>query len=667
MNNTTRTRFFLRLMLIGSRAMRPSWYLVAVAAMIIGAGAVVFSQSASTNPPPDSSQVIQFLGQTIDWYRHQAAAQQIASDPNDVMVVNDNRLIADQVVRLAFDFSRAETESLAKQSTTGQNQNQSAGPSQYQGLLHLEANIDKQTQETQMEVDSLRQKLETATGKKRQELQSEVAETQAELELAKARRDAMHSMAEFVRGTGRSGLGISGLRAQIQALADSLPVVLTAPLNSSEATSSSKEQLSPALIAAANQPAPSGIWDLTADLLALSQKIHTVDAAVQETNALAKSAREIRAPLMGRLTELSDQGDELAKEADSASQAELGQQKQQLDTFAAQFKQISAAALPLSKQRILLELYQRSLTNWESTMRSRRTAELKGLLVRLTFLGLILGIVIAAAELWRRAVYRYIRDPRRRYQSLLLRKFVLWFLIAVIIAFAFASRLGSVVTFAGLIAAGGVVALQSVILSIVGYFLLIGKFGIRVGDRVQIGGVIGEVIDIGLVRLHLMELSGGEYTPTGRVVAFANTIVFQPTAGLFKQIPGTNFLWHEITLKLSPDTEYDSLKERMLGVVEIILADYHEEMERQNRAIERSLISTSANGFRPKAQVRFTSSALEVVIRFPVDLQQAAEIDERVTHELLRELDREPKLKLTTSDSPGIMLRTDFASGAMAG
>jgi len=300
-------------------------------------------------------------------------------------------------------------------------------------------------------------------------------------------------------------------------------------------------------------------------------------------------------------------------------------------------------------------------------MRSRRTAELKGLLVRLTFLGLILGIVIAAAELWRRAVYRYIRDPRRRYQSLLLRKFVLWFLIAVIIAFAFASRLGSVVTFAGLIAAGGVVALQSVILSIVGYFLLIGKFGIRVGDRVQIGGVIGEVIDIGLVRLHLMELSGGEYTPTGRVVAFANTIVFQPTAGLFKQIPGTNFLWHEITLKLSPDTEYDSLKERMLGVVEIILADYHEEMERQNRAIERSLISTSANGFRPKAQVRFTSSALEVVIRFPVDLQQAAEIDERVTHELLRELDREPKLKLTTSDSPGIMLRTDFASGAMAG
>jgi small-conductance mechanosensitive channel len=193
-----------------------------------------------------------------------------------------------------------------------------------------------------------------------------------------------------------------------------------------------------------------------------------------------------------------------------------------------------------------------------------------------------------------------------------------------------------------------------VVLSMVGYFLLIGKYGIRVGDRVQIGGVTGEVIDIGLVRIHLMELSNDEYVPTGRVVAFANTIVFQPTAGLFKQIPGTNFLWHEITLKLAPETDFTKVKERLLHVVEGVLADYQDELERQNRAMEHSFVSTSANEFRPKIQVRFTSSALEAVIRFPVDLQRASEIDERVTHELLCELDREPRLKLVSSDGPGL-------------
>ena len=66
------------------------------------------------------------------------------------------------------------------------------------------------------------------------------------------------------------------------------------------------------------------------------------------------------------------------------------------------------------------------------------------------------------------------------------------------------------------------------------------------------------------------------------------------------------------------------------------------------------LTTPASGGFRPKAQVRFTTSALEVVIRFPVDLHQAEEIDERVTRELITELDREPKLKLVNSDGPGL-------------
>ena len=67
--------------------------------------------------------------------------------------------------------------------------------------------------------------------------------------------------------------------------------------------------------------------------------------------------------------------------------------------------------------------------------------------------------------------------PRKRTRP------VLWFTIVIIVAFAFATQLGSVATFAGLLTAGVAVALQNVILSVAGYFLLIGRFGIRVGDR----------------------------------------------------------------------------------------------------------------------------------------------------------------------------------------
>ena len=646
---------------------RLGWHLVLLVSMIISSSAITSSQNGpSTNP--DSAEVIHFLDQTISWYRQLSVQQQIATEPNDLMVVYDNRQIADQVVRLSFDFARAETESIAKRGSSSPTEDESADTSQYQALRQLQANLDKQAQDTQAELETNRQKLATTTGTKHQELQSRIAELQGEIGLVGARRDAVHSMVEFVSGTSTNGLGATGLKAQVEALAGSAPAASVNPSNTNHPGASTPNPfVNPTPASATNKPELSGLWDLTADIIALSRKVHTLDSIIQQTDALANTSKQIRTPLVNDLKALSSQGDQLAGEADTANQSALGQEKEKLDALAAQFKQLSAAAIPLSKQSILLDLYRRSLTNWRDSVRSQYKTELRYLGIRLAFLGLILGIVFGAAELWRRAVNRYVRDARRRYQFLLLRKFALWFVVAVIIAFAFASRLGSIVTFAGLLTAGVAVALQNVILSIVGYFFLIGKFGIKVGDRVQIGGVTGEVIDIGLVRLHLMELGGGADTPTGRVVAFSNSIVFQPAAGLFKQIPGTSFVWHEITLILSPDTDYGSVKERLLEAVGTVLADYHDEMERQNREMEKTLISTSGYDLRPSIQLRFSSSAVEATIRFPVDLQHASETDERVSRELLKALDREPKFKLAASGSPSIRLRTDLAAGATSG
>jgi len=311
----------------------------------------------------------------------------------------------------------------------------------------------------------------------------------------------------------------------------------------------------------------------------------------------------------------------------------------------------------------LLGLYNRNLTDWQSRIRGQYQAEMRDLVVRLVLLGVVLAGVAGISEVSRRAIFRYVRDVRRRYQFLLLRKIVLCLTVVLIIAFAFANELGSVATFAGLITAGVAVALQSVILSIAGYFFLIGRFGIRVGDRVQIAGVTGEVVDVGLVRLQLMELgSGGAEAPSGRVVAFPNSIVFQSTAGLFKQIPGTNFVWHEINLTLAPDSDWGTVEERVHGAVEAAFSDYREEMERQQRQMERTLTSTAVPVLWPRSRLRLTPSGLEVVIRFPVDSQHATEIDNRVTRELLKAIDRAPALSVADSGALGVSLRTDLST-----
>src|SRR5262249_11468169 len=145
-------------------------------------------------------------------------------------------------------------------------------------------------------------------------------------------------------------------------------------------------------------------------------------------------------------------------------------------------------------------------------------------------------------------------------------------------------------TFAGLITAGIAVALQTVILSGVAYFFFIGRFGVRVGDRVTISGITGDVIEVGLFRLYLMELGGTkpDLHPTGRIVAFSNAVLFQPSA-FYKQLPGADYAWHEVTFTLAPETDYRLAQERILGAVTSVVAEYQETLKSQHEAATQSL------------------------------------------------------------------------------
>lgn len=204
MRDTERTRCFRHLLPGGCAAMMSRWLVAVLAAVLIVPGAIVLAQNTAPKASPESAAILQFLNQTIDWYRQQTALQRIADDPEDASVVNDNRQMTDQVVRLAFEFARAEAESASNRGSQTQAQNPDL--SQYQGLAQIQARLDQQIKETQAETDTLRQKLEGASGKKRQQLQAQLAETQAEIDLAKARRDAIQNMSQFVSGTGSNGL-----------------------------------------------------------------------------------------------------------------------------------------------------------------------------------------------------------------------------------------------------------------------------------------------------------------------------------------------------------------------------------------------------------------------------------------------------------------------------
>jgi small-conductance mechanosensitive channel len=612
--------------------------------------------------------IIQMLEQTIEWYRTLGIQQAAANEPSDLLILYDNRQTASEVMSLAFEIGRANAEILAKQPRPKDAGGDSASS---QTLSQLQNKIAAQGTSLQTELDADRRQLAQARPAQKRALQAKISELQGELDLINARKSLLGSMSAFAGGGDAGGFDASALKAQIDAMAVTMSSSsnlippssgAAAPNAASTTTAASNTAAAAGPIAtptgtSASAAARFGIWALASNVVRLAEKIATIDAIDAQTAALQTTFAQIRAPLIDRLKALSAQGDALATQADSADSATLDRVRAQLETLSTQFKQISVLLIPLGKEGVLLNQYRRTIGNWREAVKTRHRGALKTLGVRSGVLAVLLVLTFAAAEAWRRAVMRFVPDSRRRYQFLLLRKIALWFLVVAIIGFAFASELGSIVTFAGLITAGLAVAMQSVLVSIVGYFFLIGKYGIRIGDRVQIGEVTGEVIELGLVRLYLMELGGrGLLGPTGRVVAFANSIVFQVSSGLFKQIQGVNFVWREIILNLPPGIDYTAAKEKLMAALSNAMADYRDEIVRQTKEIQRATASNSGGDAQPSVRLSFAAAGVEAHIRYPVHLQNAAEIDERVSESLLAvitALDADSKAGRPAQDKPG--------------
>jgi small-conductance mechanosensitive channel len=596
----------------------------------------------SATPPFDQQEVLQFLNKVVDWYQYQSTGRPDSASPGDVAFINENQPIANQVIHLSFDFARAGAQLFHGDS------NLTSLDSRFQALAQTASKLEFSSKQAQAELLSLQQKLATVPKSRRPPLESQIATLKSESASMDARLETIRGILGFAAGSSDP----VGLTSHIEALERSIP-----------ATASNNTPQNATVIASQNRAQGlSGIWNALRETLRLSSDLRTINSKIQQTDDLTLSVQQLQIPLQHQLTELARQSDSIVGRASTAGPA-VDQEKVSLDALTGQFKLLAAATLPLSKVAIVLGIYRKNLLNWYSVTKSEYSASTKSLAIRLFGLVVLIAIALGVFELWRRAIVRYIPDLRRRYQFLLLRKIALWFVIALVIIFGFASEIGSLATFAGLLTAGIAVALQNVILAVVGYFMLIGKFGIGVGDRVQVADVTGKVVEIGLMRLHVLELTGvgTDAQPTGRMVAFSNSIAFQTAAGLFKQVPGTSFVWRESKFTLAADSDYRVVEQRLLAAVDTAFHDFKANFEELGHKMEESLSSIAVGPLMPRLRFRLTAAGLEVVLRFPVELRLAEELDDRLTREILRAIEMEPKLTIVAAEVPAIQLGIDVS------
>ena len=608
--------------------------------------ALLIVRAAPSTPPATAADVTGHLEKTIAWYRH-INAEQSSAGSSDVLLRDSTRQASTQALQLAFDFARAEAALVSGAASA----NPSAAGTGSGNLQQASSKASDRVNGLTSRIADLDAQIAKAPASQRTALTARRKELQSELDLAKEIQTTIQNLATF---SGSAGSITGGLSGRIDELENSVPEARHEKVAGSKtpAPTAAPSNASQAAQTRIFQPESAGIVSLAAELFSIHSGRQRVQDLARETDALSANIDRLRRPLVDDARASVNRGDEIASAAVSQTPDQLAKGQAELDGLTTRFRQISASLIPLGEQGIELGIVRGNLEESTAGFDSQSRDSLRYLLLRTATLALGLLLVLGVSELWRRAINRYVQDQRRRRQLLVLRKVVVSCAVVFALILGFITEFGSLATYAGFVTAGVAVALQNPILSVVGYFFLIGRYGFRVGDRVTISGVTGDVLDIGLVRIYLMELSGIglDSHATGRVVVFANAVVFQPAA-LYKQMPGIDFVWHSVTLTLLADTDLQLAENKLHEAVDSVYQVYRPKIEQEYSNLQQT-VDIHLSVPRPESRVQYTDTGIQFMVRYPVEMRNASDTDDRVLHALSETITAEPKFQFAPGGRP---------------
>jgi small-conductance mechanosensitive channel len=254
--------------------------------------------------------------------------------------------------------------------------------------------------------------------------------------------------------------------------------------------------------------------------------------------------------------------------------------------------------------------------NWIGLVKSHELAAVHGMLWSFLLIALILLAVYIAG----RIVDHFIIDVKHEWTRLKTLRVVIRFAVqavgVLLILFVLFGIPNQMPTILGLAGAGLTVALKDFIVAFVGWFVLMGRNGIRVGDWVEINGVVGEVVEINLLRTMLLETGNWTDTghPTGRKVAFVNSYAIE--GHFFNFSTSGQWLWDEIEILVPSSENPYPIIDAIHKLVEKDTQANAQAAEHEWQSAMGSYRTVQSVSAAPAINLRPTTSGVEVHVRY---------------------------------------------------
>ena len=244
---------------------------------------------------------------------------------------------------------------------------------------------------------------------------------------------------------------------------------------------------------------------------------------------------------------------------------------------------------------------------------------------------------------WIAVVHRRTDDPQVRYRWRKTATYSLTIVGLILIGRTWLEGIQSLVTYLGLVSAGIAIALRDPIVNWFGWMFISWRRPFAVGDRIQIGSLCGDVIDIGVSTFSILEVAApeiGEQT-TGRIVHVPNGKVFvEPLTNVTQ---GFNYVWNEIPVAITFESDWRRAKTILEEILQERLESVTEEAARFIRDASRKFLIRSAD-VHPVVYTRIVPDGVELSLRYVCEARSRRKSTESVCEAVLQAFAAEPAI-----------------------
>jgi small-conductance mechanosensitive channel len=260
------------------------------------------------------------------------------------------------------------------------------------------------------------------------------------------------------------------------------------------------------------------------------------------------------------------------------------------------------------------------------------------------FVKVIIGVagvlvILVLVHLLQRTLTKSIENNDLLYRMRKSLAFLGYILAILFLAGEFSNQLHSVMVALGVASAGIAFALQEVIVSIAGYLAIsFGRF-FKIGDRIQLSGTVGDVIDVGVFSTTLMEI--GEWVKSdqysGRVVRVANSFVFtEPVYNFSADFP---YLWDEIVLPIKYGSDIPMARSILQQAAEDVVSEYTQPAQAHWKEMYKKYHLEHEN-IDPVVTLIANDNWLEFTLRYIVDYKKRRIIKDNLFEEIISKIER---------------------------